>query len=166
MSIIDDFKENYKAIVEETTGTDSAYGKLLSTLTTIFDDSNMTQRDKTAVITEVAAQLSTQAISSSVNGAIELTMTSARIALLNAQKDYEVSKKNVTEQSRIDNLLIEASKAQEQKLATVGAGGLTPSVNDFKASNDLRGAIYQRAKSPDETLPDITFEAGTAYVKV
>lgn len=87
----------------------------------------------------------------------------AQIAQLKAEKDYTVAKEEVMEQSRIDNLALEALKAQMQNLATVGAGGLTPSTNDFAAANSLRSAIYERARGVD--LPEVTFLAGASYVK-
>ncbi len=76
---------------------------------------------------------------------------------------YTATKKNVTEESRIDNLVIEATKAQLQHLATVGAGGLIPSSHDFSAANSLRTAVYARALG--NQLPVVTFTAGTTYTK-
>lgn len=97
------------------------------------------------------------------NGVKQRAVQDAQIAQLGAEIAYTASKEEVMEQSRIDNLALEALKAQMQNLATVGAGGLTPSSNDFAAANYLRQAIYDRARG--EVLPEVTFVAGGNYVK-
>jgi hypothetical protein len=72
--------------------------------------------------------------------------------LMDAQKahqqeetKYTNARKRIALASRIDNLIIEDLKAQMQQLSTVGAGGLTPTKEDFVAGNDLRDAVYKRA---------------------
>ncbi len=82
---------------------------------------------------------------------------------IEAETEYTGTKKTVTEESRIDNLVIEATKAQLQHLATVGAGGLIPSTQDFNAANSLRTAVYARALG--NQLPVVTFTPGTTYTK-
>ena len=99
------------------------------------------------------------------NAAKQRAVQDAQIAQVNAETQYTNSKKTTMEQARIDNLLIEAEKAQMQQLATVGAGGLVPSTNDFDAGNKTRQAVYDRARSGDNTLPVISFSAGTNYTK-
>jgi len=71
----------------------------------------------------------------------------------------------VTKESRLDNLLIEAMKSQNQQLATVGAGGLVPSKNDFSAANHLRGQVYKKAQNKSILDDDFKFEIGTGYTK-
>lgn len=97
------------------------------------------------------------------NAAKQREVQSAQINQMAAEALYTNSKKVVMEESRIDNLALEALKAQTTNNATVGAGGLTPSVNDFAAANGLRAAIYERARG--NVLPAITFTAGTSYTK-
>ena len=99
------------------------------------------------------------------NAAKQRAVQDAQIAQVGAETLYTNSKKTTMEQARIDNLLIEAEKAQMQQLATVGAGGLVPSTNDFDAGNKTRQAVYDRARSGDNTLPIISFSAGTNYTK-
>ena len=99
------------------------------------------------------------------NAAKQRAVQDAQIAQVGAETQYTNSKKTTMEQARIDNLLIEAEKAQMQQLATVGAGGLVPSTNDFDAGNKTRQAVYDRARSGDNTLPAISFSAGTNYTK-
>ena len=93
----------------------------------------------------------------------QATQQEAETAYTNARKEIALS-------SRIDNLLIEDLKAQQNQLATIGAGGLVPSTNDFSNANLLRQAVYVRAKNgatvdTGGTLPVITFTAGTTYTK-
>ena len=97
------------------------------------------------------------------NALKQRSVQDGQVAQMNAEVNYTNSKKTVMEQSRIDNLALEALKAQMTNLATVGAGGLTPSATDFSAANELRKAIYGRARGGD--LPEISFTAGSAYTK-
>jgi hypothetical protein len=92
-------------------------------------------------------------------------LVSAQILQQGAEKLYTEARTTVVTESRIDNLLLEDLKSQDTKLGTIGAGGLVPSTNDFNSANALRQVIYDRAKTPTGTLGDITFVAGTAYVK-
>ena len=109
------------------------------------------------------AMIQAQTVEISPNAIKTRAVQDAQIAQLTAEKDYTIAKEEVMEQSRIDNLALETLKAQMQNLATVGAGGLTPSTNDFGAANSLRSALYERARGV--ALPAITFTAGTTYVK-
>jgi hypothetical protein len=84
----------------------------------------------------------------------QLTILDKQATLIDAQKDgrleetkYTNARKRIALSSRIDNLLLEALKAQMQQIATVGAGGLTPGEEDFRAANTLREAVYIRAKN-------------------
>ena len=97
------------------------------------------------------------------NALKQRSVQDGQIAQMLAETNYTIAKENVMIESRIDNLALEALKAQMTNLATVGAGGLTPSTADFAAANSLRSAIYNRAKGGD--LPVIAFTAGTAYTK-
>ena len=92
-------------------------------------------------------------------------LVSAQILQQGAEKLYTEARTVVVTESRIDNLLLEDLKSQDTKLGTIGAGGLVPSTNDFNSANALRQVIYDRAKTPTGTLGNITFVAGTAYVK-
>jgi hypothetical protein len=92
-------------------------------------------------------------------------LVSAQILQQGAEKLYTEARTTVVTESRIDNLLLEDLKSQDTKLGTIGAGGLVPSTNDFNSANALRQVIYDRAKTPTGTLGNITFVAGTAYVK-
>ena len=92
-------------------------------------------------------------------------LVSAQILQQGAEKLYTEARTTVVTESRIDNLLLEDLKSQDTKLGTIGAGGLVPSTNDFNSANALRQVIYDRAKNPTGTLGNITFVAGTAYVK-
>lgn len=92
-------------------------------------------------------------------------LVSAQILQQGAEKLYTEARTVVVTESRIDNLLLEDLKSQDTKLGTIGAGGLVPSANDFNSANALRQVIYDRAKTPTGTLGNITFVAGTAYVK-
>lgn len=116
-----------------------------------------------ALIDSQKAMVDLQAAEIAPNGVKQRAVQDAQIAQLNAETAYTASKETVMEESRIDNIAIEALKAQMQNLATVGAGGLTPSTNDFAAANYLRQAIYDRARG--DSLPIITFTAGGNYVK-
>ena len=92
-------------------------------------------------------------------------LVSAQILQQGAEKLYTEARTVVVTESRIDNLILEDLKSQDTKLGTIGAGGLVPSTNDFNSANALRQVIYDRAKTPTGTLGNITFVAGTAYVK-
>ena len=92
-------------------------------------------------------------------------LVSAQILQQGAEKLYTEARTVVVTESRIDNLILEDLKSQDTKLGTIGAGGLVPSTNDFNSANALRQVVYNRAKNPTGTLGDITFVAGTAYVK-
>lgn len=92
-------------------------------------------------------------------------LVSAQILQQGAEKLYTEARTVVVTESRIDNLILEDLKSQDTKLGTIGAGGLVPSTNDFNSANALRQVVYDRAKNPTGTLGDITFVAGTAYVK-
>ncbi|MBE0498578.1 MAG: hypothetical protein IBX43_04975 [Campylobacterales bacterium] len=93
----------------------------------------------------------------------DILVKAAQVTQITEEKNYTMAKSAVTTNSRLDNLVIEALKAQQQQLATVGAGGLVPSATDFAAANSLRSAVYTRAQGG--VLPAISFTAGTAYVK-
>lgn len=97
------------------------------------------------------------------NAAKQRAVQDGQIAQMNAETAYTNSKQNVMVESRIDNLMLEALKAKLSHLSTVGAGGLTPSTNDFNTANSLISATYGRAKN--YALPEITFAAGGAYTK-
>lgn len=105
----------------------------------------------------------------SPNAIKQRAVQDAQIAQVSAEKDYTLAKIDIAQNSRIDNLLIEAEKAQMQQLATVGAGGLVPSTNDFVAANQSRQSVYDRAVAGalalGQTLPAVTFVAGTNYTK-
>ena len=92
-------------------------------------------------------------------------LVSAQILQQGAEKLYTEARTVVVTESRIDNLILEDLKSQDTKLGTIGAGGLVPSTNDFNSANALRQVVYDRAKNPTGTLGDITFVAGTKYVK-
>lgn len=92
-------------------------------------------------------------------------LVSAQILQQGAEKLYTEARTTVVTESRIDNLILEDLKSQDTKLGTIGAGGLVPSTSDFNAANALRQAVYDRAKNPEGTMDDITFAAGTSYVK-
>ena len=92
-------------------------------------------------------------------------LVSAQILQQGVEKLYTEARTVVVTESRIDNLLLEDLKSQDTKLGTIGAGGLVPSTNDFNSANALRQVVYDRAKNPAGTMDDITFVAGTAYVK-
>lgn len=97
------------------------------------------------------------------NAAKQRAVQDGQIAQMNAETAYTNSKQTVMVESRIDNLMLEALKAKLNHLSTVGAGGLTPSSNDFNTANSLISATYGRAKN--QVLPEITFAAGGAYTK-
>lgn len=97
------------------------------------------------------------------NAAKQRAVQDGQIAQMNAETAYTNSKQTVMVESRIDNLMLEALKAKLSHLSTVGAGGLTPSTNDFNTANSLISATYGRAKN--YALPEITFAAGGAYTK-
>ena len=92
-------------------------------------------------------------------------LVSAQILQQGAEKLYTEARTVVVTESRIDNLLLEDLKSQDTKLGTIGAGGLVPSTADFNSANALRQVVYDRAKNPTGTMSDITFVAGTSYVK-
>ena len=92
-------------------------------------------------------------------------LVSAQILQQGAEKLYTEARTTVVTESRIDNLILEDLKSQDTKLGTIGAGGLVPSTNDFNSANALRQVVYDRAKNPTGTMSDITFVAGTSYVK-
>ena len=92
-------------------------------------------------------------------------LVSAQILQQGAEKLYTEARTTVVTESRIDNLVLEDLKSQDNKLATIGAGGLVPSTADFNSANALRQVVYDRAKNPTGTMGEITFVAGTAYVK-
>ena len=92
-------------------------------------------------------------------------LVSAQILQQGAEKLYTEARTTVVTESRIDNLILEDLKSQDTKLGTIGAGGLVPSTNDFNSANALRQVVYDRAKNPEGTMDDITFVAGTSYVK-
>ena len=92
-------------------------------------------------------------------------LVAAQILQQGAEKLYTEARTTVVTESRIDNLILEDLKSQDTKLGTIGAGGLVPSTADFNSANALRQAVYDRAKNPMGTMSDITFVAGTAYVK-
>ena len=97
------------------------------------------------------------------NAAKQRAVQDGQIAQMNAETAYTNSKQTVMVESRIDNLMLETLKAKLSHLSTVGAGGLTPSTNDFNTANSLISATYGRAKN--YALPEITFAAGGAYTK-
>ena len=99
----------------------------------------------------------------SPNAIKQRAVQDAQIAQVAAEQALTTAKQQVMVDSRIDNLIIEDLKAQQQQLATVGAGGLVPSTNDFASANSLRQAVYDRARGV--ALGTITFSAGTNYVK-
>lgn len=134
-----------------------------ATLTLVMQSD--TQKEQTNLIAKQALMVVAQTAEIAPNAAKARAVQDAQIAQIAAETAYTNSKKTVMEQSRIDNLLIEAEKAQMQQLATVGAGGLVPSTNDFDAGNKTRQAVYDRARAGDGTLPSIAFSAGTTYVK-
>ena len=92
-------------------------------------------------------------------------LVSAQILQQGAEKLYTEARTVVVTESRIDNLILEDLKSQDTKLGTIGAGGLVPSAADFNSANALRQVVYDRAKNPTGTMGDITFVAGTSYVK-
>ena len=92
-------------------------------------------------------------------------LVTAQILQQGAEKLYTEARTVVVTESRIDNLILEDLKSQDTKLGTIGAGGLVPSTNDFNSANALRQVVYDRAKNPTVTMDDITFVAGTSYVK-
>ena len=134
-----------------------------ATLTlTMQSDSQKNQAD---LIVSQKALTDAQANEVAPNAAKQRAVQDAQIAQVGAETIYTTAKKDTMIAARIDNLLIEAEKAQMQQLATVGAGGLVPSTNDFDAGNKTRQAVYDRAKSGDPSLPSITFSVGTTYTK-
>jgi len=129
-------------------------------------DAQITQiASETALNAKQALMVVAQTAEIAPNAEKARAVQDAQIGQVAAETAYTNSKKTVMEQSRIDNLLIEAEKAQMQQLATVGAGGLVPSTNDFDAGNKTRQAVYDRARAGDGTLPPISFSAGTTYIK-
>ena len=92
-------------------------------------------------------------------------LVSAQILQQGAEKLYTEARTVVVTESRIDNLILEDLKSQDTKLGTIGAGGLVPSTADFNSANALRQVVDDRAKNPAGTMDDITFVAGTSYVK-
>ena len=92
-------------------------------------------------------------------------LVSAQILQQGVEKLYTEARTVVVTESRIDNLILEDLKSQDTKLGTIGAGGLVPSTADFNSANALRQVVYDRAKNPEGTMDDITFVAGTSYVK-
>ena len=143
----------------DTTDLKQVYGDLLEvSLNKITSIREITQMEDDTY-GKVVSNVATEAMGRSI-AALE---TFAKIKSIEADTAYTNSKKIITEESRIDNLVIEATKAQLQHLATVGAGGLIPSVNDFNAANALRDAVYKRATGSE--LPTVTFTAGTTYTK-
>ena len=99
-----------------------------------------------------------------------ITLLAKQATQQDAETAYTNARKEIALSSRIDNLLIEDLKAQQNQLATIGAGGLVPSTNDFSNANLLRQAVYDRAKNgatvdTGGTLPIVTFTAGTTYTK-
>ena len=92
-------------------------------------------------------------------------LVSAQILQQGAEKLYTEARTIVVTESRIDNLILEDLKSQDTKLGTIGAGGLVPSTADFNSANALRQVVDDRAKNPAGTMDDITFVAGTSYVK-
>lgn len=92
-----------------------------------------------------------------------------QIAQADAEVGYSIAKTKVMQNSEIDNLIIEASKMQQQKMGTIGAGGLVPSTPDFVAAKDLIEQTYKRAQTLasaiGQTVPNVTFDAGTGYTK-
>ena len=92
-------------------------------------------------------------------------LVTAQIAQQGVEKLYTEARTVVVTESRIDNLILEDLKSQDTKLGTIGAGGLVPSTADFNSANALRQVVYDRAKNPEGTMDDITFVAGTSYVK-
>jgi len=115
------------------------------------------------MLTSQNAMIIAQTSEIAPNALKQRSVQDGQISQMTAETNYTSAKQTVMEQSRIDNLALEALKAQMTNLATVGAGGLTPSTSDFSAANSLRAAIYERARG--SALPAITFTAGTAYTK-
>lgn len=115
------------------------------------------------MLTSQNAMIVAQTSEIAPNAAKQRLVQDGQIAQMTSEVNYTNAKKIVMEESRIDNLALETLKAQSTNNATVGAGGLTPSTNDFAAANSLRSALYERARGG--TLPGIIFTAGTAYTK-
>ena len=116
-----------------------------------------------SMVTEQKNMIVAQTNEIPANASKQRDVQDAQIAQINAEASYTFEKENVTRESRLDNLLIETLKAQQTQLATVGAGGLVPSTNDFAAANNLRQQTYNRARNID--LSSVTFLAGTNYTK-
>lgn len=127
---------------------------------TMNSDSQKNQAD---LVEAQKAMVVAQTLEIAPNASKQRAAQDAQILQVTAEEQYTIAKKQVMIDSRIDNLIIEDGKMQMQQLATVGAGGLVPSINDFLAGNSIRDAIYRRAKG--EALPAITFIAGTNYTK-
>ena len=118
---------------------------------------------ESAMLTTQEQMLMAQKNEIAANAAKQRAVQDGQIAQMNAETAYTNSKQTVMVESRIDNLMLEALKAKLSHLSTVGAGGLTPSTNDFNTANSLISATYGRAKN--YALPEITFAAGGAYTK-
>jgi hypothetical protein len=143
---------------------------LTLTMQTDSQQSQVKQQDaQTTMIVAQTSMVVAQTAEVAPNAAKQRAVQDSQIGQVNAERDYSLAKSDIAKNSRIDNLLIEAEKAQMQQLSVVGSGGLVPSTNDFVAGNNTRQSVYDRAVAGaaalGQTLPAISFSAGTTYTK-
>lgn len=168
MSVLEDFKTALSDINTEVTGANSIYKKTLTELNTLYTEFGMSQKDKANAIAQVSAQLAVSATNAAIAAAVDIAKSSellaAQVATEKENTKYLTAKIEVTKESRLDNLLIEDMKAQQQQIATAAAGGLVVKTADFVAANNLRSAVYQKSQGKLGTeLSSISFVAGSAF---
>jgi hypothetical protein len=76
----------------------------------------------------------------------QLELLEAQIAQQTNEANYTEARRRLALASRVDNLMLEAMKSQNDQIATVAAGGLVPHTKDFSAANAMRTNVWVRAQ--------------------
>ena len=121
----------------------------------------ITETNQGDMLLAQASMIVAQAGEVAPNAAKQRDVQTAQINQVNRETNYTLAKTDVMLQSRLDNLVIETAKMQQQKVMGLGNGGITPAAEDFYNETALMQSLYHRAK--EENMPNVTFAVSSGY---
>lgn len=94
----------------------------------------------------------------------QIDLLDKQIELQEAEIEYTKVRTEVVKESRIDNLVIEGLKSYQDKISSLGNGGMVVSANDFSNEYSLIDLVLRRAKG-QEVPQDLELKTATTYTK-
>jgi hypothetical protein len=96
---------------------------------------------------------------------VQIRLSEKQIVAQDAEIAYTEARKDTVLKSRIDNLLLEVMKAQMDKIASLGTGGIVVGEADFKNELLLLKQAWRRTRGLE--IEDVPFEeaASDQYTK-